>query len=232
MTKSLLIICLIIFCIALGVIYNYKSAPKEIVIIYPEEREAKVRPQDSGGIAVPNSDNVIYDNLKHQSTKKIELLPEPEQPLNIEHSKNGEEILDPIDVILANIIPPQDGAVIQEKQGEAESKQQNTSLNIVKITEKTNKTREMNSSKHAVGSYKIQLASVKSQTIALSEWERIKKKYQKILQNSVVSLKKVQIAKGQFFYIVLAGNYSSITQAKAICRKLSAKQQDCIVHGH
>ena len=106
------------------------------------------------------------------------------------------------------------------------------SLNIVKIAEKENKhiSSVKSPARNQKTIYKIQLASMKSESLAIVEVARLKHKYLKVLGNSVISHKKVQQDSGKFFYIILAGDYPTLSKAKAACKKLSARQQSCMIY--
>jgi septal ring-binding cell division protein DamX len=254
----ILIIPVIIFGLAGLGYYNYDNeSSKPIVTIYPDIENTKIKPQEAGGLVIPNSDNTIYDSLQSQKNinKKVNILPEPEAPINIMHQRTlDEEGLDPIDKILASIISTGEGeagkAQLNEQQVpdvilpdiiemkpntadefvEEKTSTEKKGLNIIKITTKANKLeQEKAKPKKAFDHYKIQLASVKSESDAIKEGERIKAKNIKILNKSNITFRKVEDAKGNFFYLVLAGDYKSLSQAKSICKKLSNRQQNCIV---
>lgn len=243
--------------------YNQDSGG-QVVTIYHDQLPTKVKPKDSGGIVVPNANNIIYENLQQKKVSKaIILQPEPEKPLNItkQQSVQSTEDIDSIDTILFDIIETdqagyekhklskkEDGTEIIlpniiknesvqkenliEQQTVPVAQQPNSNkvgLNIIKVTESHRKIDETQLNKSNQGGYKIQLASVKSESEANQEGERIKKKYAKILNNTVVNIKKIQSSTGSFFYLVLVGNYQSISQAKVICKKLSDNQQGCII---
>lgn len=262
MNRNLVKIGTFLILVSVAIVYVYiisvDNDPHQIVIIYPDDGETKMRPKEAGGIVIPNSDSVIYENLKSQkSSRKIDLLPEPEQALNIISKKDIDSDLDdPVDKILHNLIPEEKRQTLHtersdinyqdndtsnlidsstdlndiQKNTDLHSSSVNKSLNVVKVTSRANIVEQMKlSTKNYSSNYKVQLASVKSEAEGIIEGARIKQKYQKILGKSDISLKKVQNDKGQFFYLVLAGSYSSLSQAKTICRKLSSRQQQCIV---
>lgn len=259
MTNRTLLL-LIIFSIISGITYlvytNYSRNSGQVVTIYPDPSPTKIKPQDSGGIVIPNANNIIYESLQQKKTNKpVILQPEPEKPLNIAKQKLAEsdEELDSIDTILFSIVETDQAKYEKHKLSKDEEEtetilpniikndlvqkenlieQQSNNkagLNVIKVTESHRKIDETQLNKSNQGGYKIQLASVKSESEANQEGERIKKKYAKILNNTVITIKKVQSDKGNFFYLILVGNYQSISQAKAICNKLSDNQQGCII---
>lgn len=259
MFSRVLIIILILaalgFSYAIYTHYGWSSG--EIVTIYPDASPTKIRPKEAGGVVVANVGNIVYENLQQQKGKqKVVLQPEPEKPLNLIHQPEfGDKNTDPIDEILAGIVESDydkykkhnvtntktnDEVVLPENiknqptQTENVQKIKNnseqTGLNITRVTETRNKIYKRNlPNSRSKGRYKIQLASVKSLIEAEKELERIKKKYNKILSRSNLDIKKVQYTKRKIFYIILAGEYKSIGEARLICRKLSDSSQSCII---
>ncbi len=234
---------------------NHYQNTDQIVTIHHDSSPIKVKPRDNGRIVIPNANNIIYENLQQKKIRKvITLQPEPEKPLNIAKQRvaHNDEELDPIDMILFSIIENGKTKNDEEIKTVLSNKIKNKSvqkkflikpqsipvvqlpdnkdsLNIIKVTEPRRKINEIQLlNRLNQGGYKIQLASVKSESEANIERERIKKKYARIFTKTNISIKKVQSHKGNFFYLVLAGNYQNISQAKIICKKLS-DQQSCII---
>lgn len=256
--RALILIFIMIVLGGAYVLYTYYYAenPKEIVIIYPDPTPTKIKPKEAGGVVVANTGNIVYENLKQQKGKQdIILQAEPEKPLNLVHQPvHGDENTDQIDDILSGIVETDyakyqkhkntnktsDETILPENikgqtaQKEEEPEPKNTSeeagLNIKKVTETRNKAYKSNlTDSQAKGSYKIQLASVKSLSEAEKELERIKKKYSKVLSKSKLTIKKIQYSKANIFYIILAGEYKNAGEAKSICKKLSDNSQGCII---
>ena len=210
--KLVAVLGVIFVAMIFGYYYYEHDDSKPIVTIYPDPEPTKIKPQEAGGLVIPNSDNTIYDSLQSQKTinKKVNILPEPEAPINIvPHQTLGGENLDPLDNILASIIADEENEtkainrdepvpdiILPEivnastKLNEVVEETPNNSnvkkgLNVVKITTKTNKLEhEKTQSKKKLAHYKIQLASVKSESDAIKEGERIKAKNIKILNKA------------------------------------------------
>jgi len=248
------IVAIVILSITAYFIFSYFSNNdlNEIPVIEADSGETKVKPLDADGIILPHTDSAIYENMGKTLARKITILPEPEQALPLAAQKNiDNEFENSIDSMLASVIAPNQFASksIEDDQV-AESIFENTqsiepeepsahgavtnvkTLNIVKVTENSNKRIGEIKSSTAIqkGSYKIQLASMKSEALAIVEGERIKRKHLKVLGNSVITNKKVQQEKDKFFYIILAGDFPTLSKAKAACKKLSARQQSCMIY--
>ena len=248
--------------------YNWSNKENSIepILIYPEQIETKIKPHDVGGIILPNSENIIYDNFKSQkfSQRKINLLPEPEQPLNIIPTsilKNdlSQSIIDPIDLILASILNNEQNKAnlsvpdtvlpeiiddslnieissINENKSQVEEIEvvsipngDNKTLKITKVTKNNKLDKNYALMQNTDTNFRIQLTSVKSEALGMLEGERIQKKFPKILGTLNITIKKIKTEKDKFFYSVFAGPFPNIGKAKAACRKLSSKQQTCIV---
>jgi hypothetical protein len=243
---------LVVFCLIYA-IYSERN-PKEIVTLFPDEGETKVKPLDAGGVVMPNAENLIYENLKtvKASTKSINLLPEPEQPLNIPR-KVDEDSFDPIGSILFGLTNDQSKnkpVIISEFKEEDQepsvdlissiidsskplSTQHDTKeekgLNIVEVDKIPSKILPNKPiSKARKKHYKIQLASVKTEAEGQKTWDRLKQRHSKILGKSEMHLKRIKHSNGVIFYSVQAGNYDSLNAAKSVCRKLSSLGQNCI----
>lgn len=302
--------------------FKYQHKNKGVVVtIYPDYVDAKTKPTESGGIVSNVTENTIYERLQSKNkasktTKTVNILPEPEQPININNTDNGinsgalqvanevnaqdnqDDAGDIFDRVIAGNVPKQDkmqenrtaqqsrdelatllssmegSGVKQEKltgqdnkvmtgssdhnisdvsnaneeslvdvddelkdetieQKKTIAKSQDLQdiakdeLKVVKVTGSTNKLESLD--KGSAGSYKIQLASVKSEAEGAQEFDRIKRKHLKILANTTMTVKKMYHDNGKVFYLVMAGNYNNSGQAKAVCKKLSQRGQNCIV---
>ena len=212
-------ICLVcLICIsAIYFGYQYYQNSKPVITIYPDELPTKIKPsiiENNQTAAVHSS---IYENLIAKDTNiKIKLLPDPEKPMNIDsrNQSQSDESFDEISSLIALIEPNSNS-----KNG--------TDLNIIKLEKGSKATNTKSCNNYE--SYKIQLGSVKSETEAMQEGERIKKKFPKILKNVVITTKKVKYDDGKFFYLILAGDYGSLSQAKAVCKKLAYNKQSCVL---
>ena len=104
-----------------------------------------------------------------------------------------------------------------------------TKLNVTKAPESAKKLDPNLKNRNQEGGYKLQLATAFSEAEARKEWDITKQKYAKILQDADLILRKVEGKNERIFYLVMAGTYSSLSQAKLVCSKLSARHQNCII---
>lgn len=80
----------------------------------------------------------------------------------------------------------------------------------------------------ATGDYRVQLASLRSEAAAGTEWKRLQKAYPELLSSISMKVQKVEISGKGTFYRVQAGAMSE-TAAKDLCRKLKQRKAECIV---
>lgn len=126
-------------------------------------------------------------------------------------------------VVTNNIIPDNDKDVA-ENIDQADIYK----LKITKLAEETNKLYNLNINSVDSG-FKIQLSSAWSEKEAKSEWYKIQVRHIKYLKNAQLIIKKVKVNNDRIIYLVMAGNYSSLNQAKLVCKKLVLSKQNCIV---
>jgi len=216
--------------------------PGEIVTILADAGETKIKRDGAGEITALHAENLIYENLrpgKSNSTtrKTANLLPEPEQPVNINNKAGSAPGNDAIDLILEGLAEKTEfglpGQSRKEEAPDVTAAAQYASdktLRIVKVDKKSGVLLPLPSSSNSSNTrYKLQLASVKTETDGQKEWDRLKKKYPKALGKLPMSLKKIEHPNGSIFYSVQAGNFNNMATAKAACKKLSANGQNCIL---
>lgn len=233
--------------------YFYSSHSDDVVTLLPDDSETKKKPKDPGGLVLPNSDSLVYERLKGGShrERKINLLPEPEEPIEIAKKQEVKtKLLDSIDEILDNIeyyeneyITSEDNdtentdyvvpnvllAKDDDKLDENSIYVPGTSLNIIKALEGGHKIANYNVVDEEEGGYKIQLASAYSQNDAMKKWQYISQKHRKILNDANLIIKKIEGKNERIFFLVMAGSYPSLSHAKLLCKKLSKRKQNCIV---
>ena len=78
--------------------------------------------------------------------------------------------------------------------------------------------------------FRIQLASLRSETILRKTWRKILKKHQKLLKNKKMFIKKKTFSGSRgTFYRLQVGPFQQRRQAAKLCNQLKAKKQGCFV---
>ncbi|MES2214517.1 MAG: SPOR domain-containing protein [Pseudomonadota bacterium] len=235
-----------IFCLSVACWYYYEYhylPSRPIPLLKADNGPTRIKPEGNDGALVPNTDKMVYENLtfdrKEVTKSSVSIMPEPEQPLHI-FKKEEKESPDVIEDIIGKILMPEvemPEASIQPITQDVEAPNstldtpaQGTSkiLNIASVPKENPNLRQNSASKKTKFPYKIQLVSVRSIAAAEAEWERLKKMHHKTLGHLPHVVKKMTIETKGVFYRLLAGEFVSFGQAKAVCRKIGA-QQGCLV---
>ncbi len=86
---------------------------------------------------------------------------------------------------------------------------------------------------HAAGvsppAFVIQLASVKSRSGAQREWRALRNRFPEILSQMSLSLDNAKLAGGANVVRLRTGAFPKQAEAAALCARLAAKHQDCLV---
>lgn len=80
----------------------------------------------------------------------------------------------------------------------------------------------------AAGGARIQLAAVKSEALAKSQWAKIQKAHPELLGALTLNIEKID-RNGTPYFRIQAGPLADKNAAKSLCSKLKALSQDCIV---
>jgi hypothetical protein len=81
----------------------------------------------------------------------------------------------------------------------------------------------------ATGNARIQLAAVKSEAAAKTEWAKMQKAHPDLLGALTLTVQKVDKGASGVFYRLQAGPLADKNAAKQLCASLKAQNQDCIV---
>jgi len=253
--KSLFFRITMILVISLiGLFFYFKiQNSREIITLSPEAGEIKKKPDDPGGIVIPNSDSLVYEKLQKGAKKnrKINILPEPEDPIDFGQKveENPVVYLDSIDEILANIeyydevadnnlsvteefVMPnaiKSSMVVEPEEEKRKIEIPGTGLNIIKTSDNRFRVTEVNVVSAEDEGYKIQLTTAFSEGDAKKLWQEITKRHGKVLNGANLITKKIDGKNERIFYLVMAGAYPSLNHAKLVCNRLAARRQNCIV---
>ena len=225
MTKShkyFLFISASIFILLAFLWYNHSVTNAEPPLLKADHSPKRIKPDNSDNNIVSDDDN-IYDTLKNQSesTKKVNLVPEPETPINISALQKTEPQEDAIDSIISGIV---DG---EEKQHEIEEVRENKALNIVTIAD--DKPAKTNVEPSHKKEYYIQIASTRSKDQANKEWIRVSKVQSKILSGLGHKIVKYEFGKSGIFYQLLVGPMTNSSHTKLVCKKLVNAKMNCVI---
>ena len=209
-----------------------------IITISPTPEPVRVKPENAGGMNIPNQDKLIYNRTQAEMPKVEQLFPEPEKPVLPENMiptpepvvETKEEI--PIEKVKEEVseIKVSPAVSSQEKvapKTEVLSLESNQATIKEDTPQKKVETKQV-SQKEIAQNWRIQLMSSPKKTTVEKAWNDISKKQKALLSNMSHTIVSAEIAGKGTFYRLQAGRFTTRDQAAALCTKLKAQKQDCV----
>ncbi|MDD3021479.1 MAG: SPOR domain-containing protein [Alphaproteobacteria bacterium] len=183
----------------------------------------KIKPEDPGGMMVPNKDSTIFETLNDgKPDRGVEnLLDEPEQPVKKEDVFPKEEEVSTYKVVsedaAADEPAPQPKATPEPVQVKEPLKE----------TVKEQVKEKPAPAKMTTGKSYVQFAAVKSDADAKAKWSKLQTQYG-VLKGLPLNVQKADLGTKGTFYRVQAGPMS-LDQAQSLCTKIKSAKGDCLV---
>jgi len=211
----------------------------EIPLVKANTGPIKVRPDDPGGMTVPNQDKLVYDKLGNPSASSgVErLLPAPETPMP--RPARTPQVARKMPNLKASPVPSPAPSASPPVPPAAPSNRTPTPAEVAAVKPpvaapkpplpapalpaKTVPTK-------GSGKYLVQLLAVRALADAQREWERIKRRNPELLSKLERSITKADLgaAKG-IFYRLRAGPLASEAVARKLCAELAKRKVGCLI---
>ena len=201
--------------------------------ITSDNETTTIIPDDPGGLEIPNQNLTIYDSgedLTESSTLNSEenqTMPEPDQPImsadpetDLSQSEIN-KIIEDLSDSKKNIQASEETQPATVDEKEISSQVEDFVANIAKDL----KNEDLNE----VGSYRVQLASLTSETVAENELSKIKDKFSNVLNDFELKIYPVNIEGKGMYYRIQAGPIKTSDEAKNLCNELTRLQKKCFV---
>lgn len=197
---------------------------EEIITITATPTPVKIRPEQPGGMPIPDQDKQIYSLMQSNRTEpKVEaLFPEPEKPV-LPDIPVAESQQDP-SAVSAAVVP----VVVEEvpptpkKEAARLNKPKPTPAVAAKSAEKATATNA------SANMWRVQLLSTSKKQTAEKAWPAILKKHKALLSDMSHDVVSAQIPGKGTFYRLWIGHFGSRDRAAALCAKLKARKQECV----
>jgi cell division septation protein DedD len=217
-----------------------------VPLIEADNSPVKVKPEDPGGMNVPNQDKLIYDRLGQNATPGVErLLPPPEEPVARPEPPHAAPPA-PAESLLSEAAPtPAPRAPVQSsneieppsitpREPAAPAPSANKPAQSEKAEKPAKPPAEVAStppaaSAPASGGYRIQLAAVRSHDAAEKEWARLLKANKDLLGKLKLTVAQANLGARGTFYRVQGGPVGDRQAATDLCAKLKARNVSCII---
>jgi hypothetical protein len=211
--------------------------PSAVPLLRADERAAKVKPDQPGGMPVPDQNSSLY-NEKLAKSPVEKLLPAPEQPLP------RPAPLSPVKPAAAPqiVMPQPDGGAVEGVPAPAVAPQRGrttpanpaapadeTPAQPVKPQPKT-ATPVMTETAPGTpaGAVQVRLGSLRSPEAAREEWQRLKRANGDLLGNLRANAVSVDLGDKGVWYRILAGPLDE-SGAERLCAEMKQRNQGCVV---
>ena len=201
--------------------------------ITSDNETTTIIPDDPGGLEIPNQNLTIYDSgedLTESSTlnpEENQTMPEPDQPImsvdpetDLSQSEIN-KIIEDLSDSKKNIQVSEETQPVTVDEQEISSQGEDFVANIAKDL----KNEDLNE----VGSYRVQLASLTSETVAENELSKMKDEFSNVLNDFELKIYPVNIEGKGMYYRIQAGPIKTSDEAKNLCNELTRLQKKCFV---
>jgi len=210
---------------------------QDLPLVKAENSPIRVKPDNPGGLEVPNRDRLILKNLETANPSKLgvpeKLIPRAESPI---FTGNKETSLGAPD----NEKISNDKGVEQKQEKIKNSKLKRKSSELKK-SEGYNKGQDKKRQKNKAltietkqrviskgTTHRVQLASLARQKAADQFWKQMKKKHPALFGEMLGRIVKIKLkSKGTFYRV--QGDAISRNTAEKICKIMKTKKQACLV---
>jgi SPOR domain len=188
----------------------------DIPLIRADERPTKVKPENPGGMEVPDRDKLIYT----QKRPTVEhLLPPPEKPMARPTAPSAAapsgSPQPPLMTAAAGASNPGPQPQSQQPAGKLPAKAGSAAATAAKPA-----------APQQTGGARIQLASVRSEEAARQEWNRIRRANPDLLGSASANFVRADLGdKGVFYRLQTA----PIVDAERVCGELKQRNVGCII---
>jgi len=218
---------------------QYKQGSDEIPVIRRPQAAVKIKPENPGGMDIPNQDKDVYNIVEKKNvdnTTVENLLPTPEKPKlpdivpdepEVEVDVNAKDLDEIVDNVAeekaAPVAPaPEVKKVAEKPVGEPE--------NLLKPSKTENKeAKPLEAPQTAVnGAWQIQLIASKNKDAMEKTWNNLADKYA-LLKSYAHEVQAADLGAQGMIYKLRAGSFASKADAQAACAALKKQGlNDCI----
>jgi len=230
-----------------------RSGSEDVAPVIQSDGPAKIKPEDPGGLVVPNQDKEVYgviDGAADNVDNSLEvLLPTPEdpmQPVVPEVDASAETVVKPL-VAEAPEIPSITGEVAEPPLPEpalavpAEPPTVETVIApppepepvaapepepVVAAVEPAPEPEPAAAADP--NGWRVQIAAVKSEAAARSEWLKQQKKHADLLGGLTLSIQQTTV-NGTKYFRIRGGTLPNKAAAAKLCDQLKAKKLGCLI---
>ena len=196
----------------------------------------KVRPDNPGGMVVPDRDKLVYDRMQGLENRPVErLLPPPEVPLAPPGAETAEKaapaLTPPPAPAPESAARPTTKEVLAAKPPSPPPPALEAAVKKLTTATKpeTLMARATEPPKAQASVYRVQLAAVRTPERAREEWGRLQKKHSTLLGLLTMSLTRADLGTKGVFYRLRAGPLATQSAARELCDELAKRKVGCLI---
>ena len=223
---------------------QYSQSSKEIPLIQRPQTAVKIKPENPGGMSIPNQDKDVYNIVEKKNidnTVVENLLPAPEKPklpdivpdeeeINT-NAQNLDEIVDEVadsakenTTVTSENIPAKPADLLSDKKEEVKKVMEEPVKEVAKpVQEVAPKVQET----APAGAWQIQLIVSKDKNKIEKTWQEWSSKYT-MLKSYTHEIQSDNLGNQGTVYKLRAGSFASKEQAQNACANLKKQGLDCI----
>lgn len=184
----------------------------DIPLIHADTDPVKVKPDDPGGMEIPNRDRFVFNPTGNMPVER--LLPPPENPL-------------PRPATTSNPAPPATAPTVAQPAPPAPVATPAPAPAVTAPPQQQTATTVPSPS--GGGGYRLQVGAVKTPEIAKAEWDRIKRQNGDLVGSLGVSVDRADLGDRGVFYRIHVGPIADAAQADRLCAQLRQRGVGCIL---
>ncbi len=222
----------LLLALLIVVIYLLLKGPMENdepVIIAPTQKPVKMRPENPGGMVIPDQDKVIYSRITQDTipTKVEKLFPEEEKPVMPQVVEEPLQDAAQEEKVVVEEVEPEEIEVILMTPEEVKPQEKTQPISEGKSVEKKTK-QPQKAVETPKRTWKVQLASLTSKAKVEKEWQSISQKHKALVSDMPMQIVSAEIPGKGTFYRLQVGAFETEQMAINLCAKLKKQKQDCI----
>ncbi|MCC9622785.1 SPOR domain-containing protein [Thalassospira sp. MA62] len=226
----------------------------DLPILLPDPSPIKIRPEDPGGMEVPHRETTVYDQLSDidpdQNVVLQELPDMPRVPEVTATPSSGENTLS--EAAASETMVADNGEGSREQQSSTIDEENAGSQSAIaapaidepeplsdaqkaiaaaenRSAPESPATTQAPPSSSPIGSYRIQLASVRDENAPAAEWKRLSSKHKQLLGSLEMFVERADLGDNGVYYRLQAGPLASDGAATQLCEQLKQLNVGCIV---
>lgn len=220
---------------------NSDGTAGQVPLIVAEPEPYKVRPDDPGGMQVENQDKLVYERLDGAASEPgVEnILPPPEMPKEpVAPPAPPEPVAATPEPVVVETpaapeitpVEPEPAAEIAAVPAPASNPQPVVAPEIPAAPPTPAEPQSLESFVAALsGDYLIQIAALRSEEVAQSEWDRLSKIHSSLLGSYRPMIVRADLGERGIFYRLRAGPLKDRPAAEELCAALASENVGCLV---